>query len=73
MPLSLSQVRARLEGVLGSNKALFSLINTRLILRTGVDLGDVSPSDSFNPQKVAVVISALKSMGYSIDEPGPRG
>src|SRR6185503_12506535 len=60
MPLSLTQVRARLEGVLGTNKALFSLINTRLILRTGVDLNDVGPSDIFNEQKVAKVISALK-------------
>lgn len=61
---SLQQVREALRRAVGGNQALFSLVNTRLILRTGVDLGKVEPAKDRDPAAVDAVIQALHAMGY---------
>jgi hypothetical protein len=65
MQPSLGKVRAALEQVL-KTPALFHLVNTRIILRTGVDLGAVKPGEEGEPQRVQKVLTALKDMGYTL-------
>ena len=69
MAMNLSQLRGRLETQLG-NKTMFSLINTRLILQTGVDLIDLRPGDDL---KVGSVLSALEKMGYGLKDNNGKG
>jgi hypothetical protein len=65
MMQSLDQVRKQLTATI-NNPAMFSLINTRLILRTGVDLVEFKPSDN-QPANVEKVLAALKAMGFPLD------
>lgn len=44
---------------------MFSLVNTRLILRTGVDLGAIAPTQDADPALVERVLKELQAMGYS--------
>jgi hypothetical protein len=61
---SLGEIRKVLSAAL-ANPAMFSLVNTRLILRTGVDLSDIKVADDRNPAAIAKVVTALKALGYS--------
>jgi hypothetical protein len=62
---SLEEVKRSLSASL-SSQALFSLINTRIILRTGVDLGEIKQAENRNPDSVAKVVTALSAMGYQL-------
>jgi hypothetical protein len=68
MAPTLEQIRTRLTTTL-KNPAMFSLINTRLILRTGVDLGEIKSADNLIPEKIEKVLSALQAMGFSVTDP----
>ena len=61
---SLVEIREILTKALG-NPALFSLVNTRIILKTGVDLANIRDDDDKSAEPVAKVLSCLDSMGYS--------
>lgn len=61
---SLSQIQRTLLSALGS-QAMFSLVNTRLILRTGVDLASIAPAQDADVALVTKVLTALQAMGYS--------
>lgn len=61
---SLKEIETTLRSALGSD-ALFGLVNTRLVLRTGVDLTEFAAVDNRDPAKVSVVLEALKALGYS--------
>ncbi len=61
---SLSQIQRTLLSALGS-QAMFSLVNTRLILRTGVDLASIVPAQDADAALVTKVLTALQAMGYS--------
>lgn len=62
---SLQQIGATLKVALGS-PAMFSLVNTRLMLRTGVDLGSIQPKQDGDAALVSKVLMELKAMGYSV-------
>ena len=66
MAMGLLQIRRQLQNSL-SNPAMFSLVNTRVMLRTGVDLIEIAPADEFNAAKISSVLTALKSMGFPMD------
>lgn len=55
-----------------ANDAMFTLVNTRLMLRTGVDLKSIDPVQERKPELVAEVIEALKKMGYPLEKLGHR-
>lgn len=61
---SLEEIRRTLNLALG-NEALFSLVNTRVMLKTGVDLSRFEPTENLEPGRVEKVLSALQAMGYS--------
>lgn len=44
---------------------MFSLVNTRLILRTGVDLGAIGASQDADSALIQRVLKELQAMGYS--------
>lgn len=62
---SLSEIQTTLRAALGSD-ALVGLINTRITLRTGVDLRRVDPRDDANPELVGKVGDALTALGFSL-------
>jgi hypothetical protein len=61
---SLKDIQSTLQKALGS-PAMFSLVNTRLMLRTGVDLNSIKPPEDRDQAVVTKVLSALDAMGYS--------
>lgn len=61
---SLQQVSTTLKAALASD-ALFGLINTRLTLRTGVDLTRFSPQEDVDAALVARVLETLATLGFS--------
>ncbi|MDQ3266862.1 MAG: hypothetical protein M3Y59_24955 [Myxococcota bacterium] len=61
---TLNQIQRTLLSALGS-QAMFSLVNTRLILRTGVDLASIAPAQDVDAALVTKVLGALQAMGYS--------
>lgn len=61
---TLVQITTALNAALG-NPAMFSLVNTRVILRTGVDLRNIAPEQNANGDCVTKVLTALEAMGYS--------
>jgi hypothetical protein len=63
---SLEQVRGWLNSLL-RDEAKFSLLNARLILRTGVNLASIKQSQSENQVAIAKVLGALAEMGYRSD------
>jgi hypothetical protein len=67
---SLDQIRKTLLAML-NNQILFSLLTTRLILRTGVDLTAIKPTEDRNPAAVQKVLEALKAMGYTLTPGDP--
>jgi hypothetical protein len=64
-PTSLEQIRTALQSLI-QDEAKFCLLNTRLILRTGVNLADIKASQASSPAYVAKVLGALDEMGYSL-------
>ena len=63
---SLAEIRSTLESALGSS-ALFSLVNTRIVLKTGVDLAQIREGEDHSGESVAKVLTALQGMGYSVE------
>lgn len=61
---SLSEIESTLRAVLSSD-AMFGLVNTRVTLKTGVDLNGINPDDDQNAEKVGKVIDALQALGYT--------
>lgn len=61
---SLQQIAEALRVALPS-EALFSLVNARVTLRTGVDLSRPDLATRDTPQSVAEVLGALSALGYS--------
>ncbi len=47
-----------------------SLVNARLILRTGVNLSALRPGQSADPTLIKRVLGALEEMGFKLDQPG---
>lgn len=72
--MTLMEVRTALERRLGgelTSAALFTSVNTRLILRTGVNLKLIRPEQNEDPVTVARVREALGAMGFSLTEARP--
>jgi hypothetical protein len=65
-PKSLRQVEKTLRALLG-NDAMFSLVNTRLMLRTGVDLKSIEAAQDGKAELLKQVIQALEKMGYALN------
>lgn len=61
---SLKEIETTLRAALGSD-SMFGLVNTRVTLKTGVDLNGITALDDRNTGKVGKVIAALESLGYS--------
>ena len=61
---SLREIATILRAVL-PNEALFSLVNTRITLKTGVDLSSVDLASREGPETITQVMGALQAMGYS--------
>jgi hypothetical protein len=55
-----------------NNPSLFSLINTRLMLRTGVDLAAIKATDNRDPSAISKVLGALQAMGYQLNNPNGK-
>jgi hypothetical protein len=49
------------------DEALRGLINTRVLLRTGVNLRMIDPQKDRNPEVVAHVLSTLADFGYRLE------
>lgn len=65
---TLDEILSRLSASVG-NPAMLSLINTRLILRTGVDLKDIKPGQNESREAIARVLEELKAMGFPLTPP----
>jgi hypothetical protein len=61
---SLTEIKNTLDAALGS-PALFQLVNTRITLKTGVDLASIRATDDESRESVEKVLGALSSMGYT--------
>ena len=61
---SLREIQTTLRTALG-NDALFTLLNTRVTLRTGVDLNSIQPTDDTDRTKVEKVEEVLTALGFS--------
>jgi enamine deaminase RidA (YjgF/YER057c/UK114 family) len=64
--LSLNHLQDLLRTVLGSD-AMFSLVNTRVVLKTGIDLNAIDPALNHKTEAIQKVVSALGAMGYTAD------
>ena len=62
----LSQLSLRLQQVVGD--AHFAFINTRVVLRTGVNLRQVHPSQEDDEGLLERVKQVLREMGYLEEE-----
>ncbi len=65
----MDEVRRALLGLAG-DEARFSLLNSRVILRTGLNLSDIKPTQRHDVVAIAKVMSALKEMGYDLSNQG---
>jgi hypothetical protein len=65
----LNQVREALTRLLNDD-GKFSIVNSRLILRTGVNLRSISPDQDRNASVVNKVLQALAEMGYELGRTG---
>lgn len=61
---SLKEIESTLRAVLASD-AMFGLVNTRVTLKTGIDLNGISPGDDKDAEKIGKVIEALQALGYT--------
>lgn len=50
-----------------NSEALFSLVNTRITLRTGIDLQSPDLAARDNPENLQSVLGVLKAIGYSVE------
>ena len=64
---NLDEVRIALSFVI-PDEARFNLVNSRLILRTGVNLRQPRPGQNTDAGVVSKVRSALSDMGFGFDE-----
>jgi hypothetical protein len=62
----LHEVRRALVTQLGSD-GKFSLVNARLILRTGINLSSPRPGEDGSASAVARAVQALREMGFLLD------
>lgn len=62
---SLGQIQLKLRNIVPDN-AVFSSINTRLIVQTGINLKKPHPSQ-LNADSVEKVINALLAMGFDLE------
>ena len=65
-PKSLRQIEQSLRALL-NNDAMFTLVNTRVMLRTGVDLKGIGAADDVSAELVKQVMQVLEKMGYSLN------
>ena len=65
---SLSQLHQRLREE-AEVPAVFTCINTRLIIQTGVNLKKISPEQDRDPVAVSKVLGALARMGVDLEAP----
>ncbi len=63
---SLREIFAALRASL-NDEALLSLLNTRLILRTGVDLREIDPRQDSDPATLKKVADALAKLGFPVE------
>jgi hypothetical protein len=62
---ALKEVREALSKLL-NDEGKFSIVNSRLILRTGVNLRSIAPEHDRNATMVNKVKQALHEMGYDL-------
>jgi hypothetical protein len=62
--IDLERIRSGLLAQLGSDSK-FSFVNTRLILKTGINLRDYKPQEARDPAVVAKVVGALAEQGFN--------
>ncbi len=67
---TMDEVRAALVQHLG-DEARLVLLNSRIILRTGINLVEPRPAHRTDPVAIARVLSALREMGFELN--GSRG
>ncbi len=48
--------------------AVFTSVNTRLIIQTGVNLKSVRPEQNEDPETIEAVQTALQRMGFLLEE-----
>jgi hypothetical protein len=63
---SLEQVKSELLSLLRS-ESTFSFINTRLILKTGINLRDYKPEDGRDAAVIAKVLGVLAEQGFTFE------
>jgi hypothetical protein len=64
---TLLEIRQKLEAKVGKVDTIpFWAVNTRLFLRTGVDLKSYDPAQGSDPEVVKNVESALAALGYKL-------
>jgi hypothetical protein len=63
--LDLGQIKNQLASQLRSDSK-FSFINTRLILKTGINLRDYKPEEAFDPVVIAKVLVVLAEHGFTL-------
>jgi len=52
----------------GMSDSMFAMVNSRLILRTGVNLKAVTPDQAASRETYQRVMTALQDMGFYLDE-----
>lgn len=62
---NLADVRAALKSKL-SDESKLSMLNARVILRTGVNLMQPKPSQMHDPKGVSQVLMVLREMGFEL-------
>lgn len=63
---SVREIASVLQVALKS-EALFSLVNTRITLRTGIDLSSPDLASRDTPDAAQSVLNVLKAIGYSVE------
>lgn len=63
---SVHEIATVLRATLKSD-ALFSLVNTRITLRTGIDLMSPDLASKDNSENVRSVLGVLQAIGYSVE------
>lgn len=63
---SLQSLHLKLKATL-KDEASLRMVNSRLILRTGINLIDPAPAQTADPHSVERVLGALRDMGFDIN------
>jgi hypothetical protein len=66
---TLEEICTAVQGLAG-NDVRFSLVNVRVMLRTGINLKVIKREQNANPRAVRDVLSALNDLGYALDGQG---